>query len=69
MSSIDFEQEQRLLDGSNQNAEAVVEVQATSPHQAEDSCATEGVFLPLSKVQGLIPPCSSDKNTRVRLVQ
>ncbi len=65
VSSVNFEQSKHLLDGSSLKPEAVVEAQATSPHQADDTCATEGVFLPLSTAQGLIPLCSSDKNITV----
>ncbi len=61
--SMDFEQEQRLLDGSSQKPEAVVEVQATSPHHVNGRCAPEEDILPLSTVQGLQALCSSDKNT------
>ncbi len=60
MSYIDFEQEQCLLDGFSQK-QAVVEVQATSTHLADGTCAPEGDILPLSSVQGLLSPCSSDK--------
>ncbi len=56
VASVDFEQEQLLLDGSSQKTESVVEVQATSPHHADATCAPEGDILPLSTVQGLLSP-------------
>ncbi len=63
MSSVNPEQEKCLLDGSSQCTEALVEVQTTSPHPAEDTCASEGVFLPISTIQELVAPCSKDINT------
>ncbi len=47
----------------SQGTETIVKVQATSPYHAEDTCASEGVFLPISTVQKLVDPCSKDKNT------
>ncbi len=63
VSSVDFEQEECLLDGSSQKPEAFVEVQATSPHHADATYAPEGDILPLSTVQGSLFPCSSEKKT------